>query len=261
MSAGRIGHVGRAMHGLAKKTTAFICISNYVQRLVQSYGVPSEKCRLIHCATDTAVKKEFPSRLREELQLDLAIPVVGTTGIWRPNKGFTYFISACERIHEWNPWARFLLGGKAYQQDARYATALWMRGRVLRTIGVLHFTGFLEDIGRFMSALDVFVLPSDCEPFGLVLLEAMVRGIPVVATREGGVPDIVTHQETGILVPPRDPEALAEAVNYLISHPVQRHNMGETARQRVLKHFDEQSMVKAYEALYCEITANARRLG
>ncbi len=255
MRTDRRGHVARAMRGLAKKTRAFICISNYVQHLVQSYGVPAGKCRLIHCGTDTTVKEEFPSRLREELHLDLDIPVIGTTGIWRPNKGFTYFISACERIHEWNPWARFFLGGKAYQEDAQYATALWMRGRILRTIGVMNFTGFQEDIGRFMSALDVFVLPSDCEPFGLVLLEAMIRGVPVVATREGGVTDIVTDRETGILVPPQDPEALAEAINYLITHPVQRHNMGEMARRRVQKHFDQKEMVQSYEALYREVAA------
>ncbi|MEW6517488.1 MAG: glycosyltransferase family 4 protein [candidate division FCPU426 bacterium] len=250
MSQGPGGYVGRAMRSLAKYTAGFVCISDYVRQLVESYGVPADQCRLIHCGTQTAVKKEFPSPLREDLEIPIDMPVAGTTGIWRPNKGFPYFIAACELVYERNPWARFLLGGKAYAADNAFATSLWMRGRNLRTLGVLKYTGFMEDIGRFLSALDVFVLPSDCEPFGLVLIEAMARGIPVVATRAGGVPEIVVHGETGLLVTPQSPEAMADAVAFLLANPLERHQMGENARMRVQQHFDRRLMMRTYEALY-----------
>ncbi|MCD4812143.1 glycosyltransferase family 4 protein [bacterium] len=253
MKKRRKGYVGRAMQALAGKTHTFICISDYVEQLVTGYGIPAAKCRLIHCSTNTAVKKEFPSSLREELAIDYDAPVVGTTGIWRPNKGFPYYIAAAEIINRWNPMVRFLLGGKAYPTDASFATLLWMRGSILRTSGVMKYTGFLEDIGKFMSALDVFVLPSECEPFGLVLIEAMARGIPVVATQAGGVPDIVTHGETGLLVPPRDPEALAEAINDLVCHPTKRMQMGETARAQVKEKFSRETMIKKYQEFYTEV--------
>jgi glycosyltransferase involved in cell wall biosynthesis len=259
MSQGPGGYVGRAMRGLAKYTSGFICISDYVRSLVQSYDVSPEQCRLIPCGTNLAVKREFPSSLRDELNLSLETPVAGTTGIWRPNKGFPYFIAASEMVYERNPYAQFLLGGRAYAPDSAYATSLWMRGRNLRALGVLKYTGFMEDIGHFLSALDVFVLPSDCEPFGLVLIEAMARGLAVVATRAGGVPEIVVHGESGLLVPPQDPKAMADAIAYLLANPLERHQMGETARLRVEKYFDQRLMTRTYEALYRQVAREAEQ--
>jgi len=256
MSKGKKGYVARSMRSLAGKTHTFICISKYVQRLIEDYGVPPKKCHLIYCGTNTHVEKEFPSKLREELNIGYDVPVVGTTGIWRPNKGFPYFIAACEIINRWNPMVRFLLGGKAYSADSSYATSLWIRGSILRSMGVLEYTGFVEDVGRFMSALDIFVLPSDCEPFGLVMIEAMARGIPVVATSVGGAPEIVIPHETGLLVPPRDPETMADAIYYLLCHPMERMQMGETARNRVQQLFDRSTMIKAYESLYSEVLSS-----
>jgi D-inositol-3-phosphate glycosyltransferase len=253
MSKVSTGYVARNMRRLAKKTKAFICISEYVQQLVEGYGVSKEKCHLIHCSTNTQVKKEFPSRLRDDLGYDYDVPIIGTTGIWRPNKGFPYFIAACEMVHRWSPQARFLLGGKAYSADASYATSLWMRGSILRSMGALQYTGFAGDVGKFMSALDIFVLPSDCEPFGLVMIEAMARGVPVIATDSGGAPEIVIPHETGLLVPPQNPEALAEAIHYLMCHPMERMQMGETARIRVQERFDRGTMIKAYEDFYTQV--------
>ncbi len=253
MSAGARGYVGRNMRRLSRRTRYFICISDYVDRLVKSYGVPEEKNHRIYCGTDLQVKRQFPSSLREELGIDFDEQVVGTTGIWRPNKGFTYYIAACEIMNKWLPTVKYLLGGKAYRSDYAYGTALWMRGKVLRPSKILEYTGYTPDVGRFMSALDVFVLPSDCEPFGLVLIEAMARGIPVIGTKAGGVPEIITHEETGLLVPPKQPEALAKAIYYLLCYPEKRQQMGDAARLRVEQLFDRCNMVKEYEALYTRI--------
>ncbi len=258
MSQGPRGYVGRATRGLARHARAFICISDYVRRLVEGYGVPAEKCRLIPCSTETEVRKEWPSSLREEIGLPMDAVVVGTTGIWRPNKGFPFFIAACEIVNRWNPIIRFLLGGKAYAGDAAFATSLWMRGSILRALGALEYTGFAPEVGQFMSALDVFVLPSDCEPFGLVAIEAMARGVPVIATNAGGAPEIVEHGVTGLLVPPQNAEALADAIYYMVCHPMVRMQMGETARLRVREKYNIPRMITAYEALYTEILQTAK---
>lgn len=253
MKKKRLGYVARNMKKLAEKTEKFICITDYVQRLVKSYEVPDDKLTRIYCSTNTNVEREYPSTLRDELGYDIDTPVVGSTGIWRPNKGFPHFIAAGEMIVKWHPMTKFLLGGRAYSQDREYSAALWMRGRVLRAINALEYTGFQKDVGRFMSALDVFVLPSDCEPFGLVLIEAMARGVPVVATNAGGVPEIVKDGVTGYLVPPQNTTALAEAIHNLLCNPVQRMQMGEAARLHVKKIFSKEYMIAEYEKFYKDV--------
>jgi len=259
MSRKRQGYVARAMKRMAPKTGAFVCISDYVRNLVRDYGVPENKLERIYCATNTKVEKEYPSRLRDELNISVDTPVIGTTGIWRPNKGFTYFIAACEMVRRSQPLAHFLLGGKAYSPDVAFATSIWVRGQLLRASGSLDFTGFQEDVGRFLSALDVFVLPSDCEPFGLILVEAMARGIPVVATHAGGVPEIVVHGETGYLVPPRNPEAMAAAIMKLLSNPLRAMQMGESGKARAQRLFNQDNMVREYEALYARLAGGISR--
>ncbi|NTV52285.1 MAG: glycosyltransferase family 4 protein, partial [Candidatus Firestonebacteria bacterium] len=106
------------------------------------------------------------------------------------------------------------------------------------------------DVGRFLSALDIFVLPSDCEPFGLIVIEAMARGIPVVATNTGGVPELIKHGETGMLVRPQDPDAIAAAVNFLLADPLRRMQIGESGRLAVRRLFDKKRMIREYETLY-----------
>ncbi len=258
MSDVRKGYVARAMRRLAPRTDAFVCISEYVREMVRGYGVPEDKLVRIPCGTDVEVEREYPSSLRRELNLLPETPVIGTTGIWRPNKGFTYFIAACELVLKREPLAQFLLGGRAYGPDASFATSLWMRGQLLRGAGALTYTGYQPEVGRFLSALDVFVLPSDCEPFGQVLIEAMARGLPVVATNTGGAPEIVVHGETGYLVPPRDPMAMAMAINRMLAEPLRRLEMGEAGRERVRRLFDQRGMRTAYQELYARLLAGGK---
>lgn len=258
MSDGRKGYVARAMRRLASRTAAFVCISDYVRGLVSGYGVPEDKLVRIPCGTNTEVEREYPSSLRDELHLLPETPVIGATGLWRPNKGFTYFIAACELVLKCEPLAQFLLGGRAYGPDASFATSLWMRGQLLRGAGALTYTGYQPDVGRFLSALDIFVLPSDCEPFGQVLIEAMARGLPVVATNAGGVPEIVVHGQTGYLVPPRDPMAMAAAINRLLAEPLRRLEMGEAGRARVRRLFDQRDMRQSYHDLYARLIAGGK---
>jgi glycosyltransferase involved in cell wall biosynthesis len=250
VSAGRKGYVARSMRSLAPYTDTYVCISEYVRNLMKEYSLPEEKLQKILCATNVKVDRDYPSGLREELSLPQDIPVVGSTGVWRPNKGFTYFLAACEMVRAKNPTAHFLLGGKAYSPDFAFSISIWVRGQFLRMLHALDFTGFQEDVGHFLSALDIFVLPSDCEPFGLIAIEAMARGIPVVATNAGGVPELIKHGETGLLVPPQNPDAIAAAVNFLLSDPMRRMQIGESGRLNVRKLFDKTRMLKEYEALY-----------
>ncbi len=111
------------------------------------------------------------------------------------------------------------------------------------------------DTPQLLALMDIAVLPSLEEGFPNAVLEAMAAGKPVVATRVGGVPEAVVHGETGLLVPPKDPEALAEAICWLLEHPTEAARFGEAGRRRVTERFELTGMVRQYEAVYERLVA------
>jgi glycosyltransferase involved in cell wall biosynthesis len=108
----------------------------------------------------------------------------------------------------------------------------------------------ISDVAGLLGRASLFVLPSISEGVSLTLLEAMARGLPVVATRVGGTPEVVVDAETGLLVPPRDPAALANAIVQVASDCERARQLGEAGRRRVERHFDIRRMVADYEGLY-----------
>jgi glycosyltransferase involved in cell wall biosynthesis len=114
----------------------------------------------------------------------------------------------------------------------------------------VRFLGEVHDVPALLARASLFVLSSRTEGVSLTLLEAMARGLPVVATRVGGNPEVVAEDETGLLVPPRDPAALAAALLHLLRDPDAGRRMGRAGRRRVEEHFEIRRMVAGYEALY-----------
>jgi glycosyltransferase involved in cell wall biosynthesis len=120
------------------------------------------------------------------------------------------------------------------------------------------FLGMRQDVPEVMAALDVLVVPSLNEGMGRVALEAGAAGIPVVASRVGGLPDVIDDGETGLLAPPKDARAIADAVLELVRAPERRALMGATARARVVPHFSLENMVLRIEELYEELLRERR---
>src|SRR5262249_41094991 len=116
--------------------------------------------------------------------------------------------------------------------------------RALGCEDVIQFLGFRNDVPDLMAAADLLVLPSVAEAFGLVLAEALYLGTPVVATRVGGIPEIVTDGVDGILVPPADSQALADALLDLLHDPERRRRMAGAGRQKVVERFRFEDMVR-----------------
>jgi glycosyltransferase involved in cell wall biosynthesis len=114
----------------------------------------------------------------------------------------------------------------------------------------VRFLGFRQDLPALMKAADLFVLPSVAEAFGLVLAEALYLGVPVVASRVGGIPEIVTDGEDGVLVPPGDPLALAQAIGAVLGDSSLRARHAGAGRAKVVERFDFRLMVRAYEDAY-----------
>ncbi len=167
-------------------------------------------------------------------------PLVGVVGRLVADKGGIYFLQAATRVGREFPSARFLFAGRGTEEPAlrRAAEELGIGERVL-------FLGFREDIPEITAALDVSVLPSiDCDASSAVLKEAMAVGRPVVATSIGGAGEIVLDGVTGLLVPPADSEALAEAIGSILRRPDRGREMGTLGRERVRSLFTQDRLVE-----------------
>jgi len=169
--------------------------------------------------------------------------LIGAAGRLEPVKGFSLFIEAARQVAAREPGTRFVLAGQGSLEAALRAEAADLGER-------FQFLGLRDDIPELMAAFDIFVLSSLNEGMGRVLLEAAAAGAPAVAARVGGVPDVVHDGVTGILTPPRDPAALAEALCRLARDGETRRRMGEAARAAVAPHYGLERMVRRIEQLY-----------
>jgi glycosyltransferase involved in cell wall biosynthesis len=172
--------------------------------------------------------------------------LIGAVGRLEPVKGFTHFIEAAQRVAAELPQARFILAGDGSQRATLERQAAPLGAR-------FQFLGLRHDIPSLMAAFDILVVPSLNEGMGRVLLEAGAAGTPAVASRVGGIPDVVDDGETGLLVPPKDAGALADAVLELAAQPERRRLMGDTARAKVVPAYSLEEMVRQIEALYEEL--------
>ena len=140
--------------------------------------------------------------------------------------------------------------GKRLETQEKYWQRLHTLIVDLEIEGDIILAGYRADIPEVMNAMDIFVLASVLEAAPIVVLEAMACAKPVIATRVGGVPELVIDGETGILVPPKQPEAIAKAVLYLLNHPKKAGETGLKGRQRVTDHFNLAMCAQRHEEIY-----------
>lgn len=187
---------------------------------------------------------------RRESRLKSGDKVVGIVGNINPAKGYEYFFSAAKLVKQAFPQAKFLVVGKRLRTQEKYWQRLQTLIADLQIEDDIILAGYREDMPGVMNTIDVFVLTSVFEASPIVVMEAMACAKPVVATRVGGVPEIVVDGETGILVPPKEPEAISEAVLYLLNHPEGAKEMGLKGRQRMIEHFDLPICARKHEEIY-----------
>jgi glycosyltransferase involved in cell wall biosynthesis len=179
-------------------------------------------------------------------------PYVLFVGRLASNKGLLDLVTAFERVARTDPELRLVLLGA----DGGWASRVEARARELGVADRVHRVGFVADDALLASAYRgavLLVLPSEYEAFGLVLLEAMTQGTPVVASRVGGIPEIVTDGATGLLVPPHDPTSLAEAIARLRADPALARRLGEAGRTDVVPRFSWEAVADRLVALYREV--------
>ncbi|MNV45995.1 D-inositol 3-phosphate glycosyltransferase [compost metagenome] len=205
-----------------------IAVSRYVQKQLLDGGARPESVATIHSPIVLPQVREGAC-VRRELGLPQDALVVGCVAVMRAEKGHVDLIDAFHQVSARFPSAHLVLVGDGmplFDQLRAKASALGLTDRV-------HFTGRRQDIGDVLMALDVFALPTHREALGTVFIEAAAMGVPVIGTEVGGVPETMQAGVTGLLVPPRDPAALAAALETLLADPAMRRRMGDAGRERI----------------------------
>lgn len=216
-----------------------VSISHDNRRLIEKVcgAAAAQNVKIVRCGVDTKV---FNAPTRNEDQPRELLSIV-CTGTLYEVKGHTYLIEACRLLRERGiPFVCRLIGDGPMRDElevqvgeAKLAEAVLFLGRQTR-----------QEIADWLQAADVLVAPSvptaegRREGIPVVLMEAMASGLPVVASKISGIPELVDDAQTGLLVPPRDPAALADALESLWSHPLQRKQLGLAARAKVQREFD-----------------------
>jgi glycosyltransferase involved in cell wall biosynthesis len=244
-----------------RKTTRWL-IEKYIERVVAvsravegvliEYGVPPQKIEVIY--NSIPLQKFDPdlidrNSIREELGLKGEDILVGTVGKLHRGKGVYELLSALEMLAGEYPMLKLIYIGEGPEMPGLQAQA-----QKLSLAGKIIFAGIRKDIERMYAAMDIFVLPSTCEEaFGMVLIEAMAMGRPVIGTLVGGMPEIIEHERNGLLVPPGDPQALAHSITRYIKDPdFSKRIAGEGCRTVELQ-FSAEAMGNHFEKLLREI--------
>jgi len=182
---------------------------------------------------------------KKELGLDPYAPVVGTAGRLIPSKGISYFIEAAAEIKKKFPRTQFVVLG-----DGPERARLESRARALSLYPNIKFLGYRRDFHGILPVINIFVMPSLTEGQSIAVLEAMAARRPIVAFAVGGIPEIISHNRTGILVPHIDSLSLASAVIELMENPFKAEMLGNNARDLIEEKFSQDTMVRKIEEIY-----------
>lgn len=195
------------------------------------------------------------STLRSELALSNGAPLAVTVGNLYPVKGHTHLVEAVARLTPTHPDLHVAIAGRG-----DLAGALERQAREAGLAERVHFLGLRNDIANVLAGSDVFVLPSLSEGLPIALLEAMFAGRPIVASAVGDVPVALANGAAGLLVPPADPAALADAIQRLLTQPFEARRLATTAQARAAAEYDVDRMVERYAELYQSLLANGRAM-
>ena len=255
-------HAIQARHWIDRCATALPavaigCSSETVARAQRQLS-PSRRTFVVAPGTRS------PNGAVQQAPLDLPadVPIVGLVGRMEPWKGQDRMLGAqallLERGHRIHT---VMVGGDAYGISPEYARSL---PGLIERLGLADdatMTGQVPDAGPYIERMDILVNASDCEPFGIVLVEGMARGVAVVAVDAGGPAEIIESGRTGVLSRSGEPEALADALEPLLASPALRHMLGEAGRERYAAEFTDVAMRERFFRQIDAVVGGGRRAG
>ena len=243
---------------LIKDAQQTIAVSDKNRELLQGlYPEMRSKIITVHNGIDTT---KFESQLlsfsvtdreqyrKEIFKTDGETPIVTCVAELHPRKGINYLLEAAKEFAEKKEQIKFIIVGGGEEKDTYEK---YIRNHQLEEY--VELLGRRHDIPQILKSSDIFILPSLNEAFGLVLLEAMIAKLPIVATNNGGIPEIIEDGKNGILVPPKDSEMIAKAIQKLLASASIRKTIGEKNYTDVRKRFEVKDMVKKTEERYNEL--------
>jgi glycosyltransferase involved in cell wall biosynthesis len=237
-----------------RQVDRFITASEAIRALLLEDGIPADRATTVHEGIDVdRVVATEPLDVREEYWFPPHSLIVGNIAALVPHKGQKYLIDAAAIVVREVPEARFLVLG-----DGELRATLEHQVKHLHLAQHVIFAGFRADALAVLKGLDVFVLSSVTEGLGTSLLDAMAASRPVVATRAGGIPEVVVDGESGLLVPPRDSEALAAAIAAMLRDEAMRRRTAEAGFARVREGFTVDRMVDRTLRIYAEVAGTSR---
>jgi glycosyltransferase involved in cell wall biosynthesis len=242
-----------------QRPDALIAVSDAVAQNLVDGGVPAGRVTTVRSGVVLGSVLNTAERrgLRERFGIAADDPVIGIVAHILPHKGYDDLVEALALVARQVPAVRCLVIGEAPRRRyLRHLLDLAERRAVRERLIVV---GPQEDVPRFLASMDLFVLPSHTEGLPLTVLEAMAAGKPVVGTTVGGIPEAVRHGETGLLVPPREPGRLAEAVIAVLKDPVLAASMGDAGRARTQEVFSLANESQQTCAVYNKIMGARRR--
>jgi glycosyltransferase involved in cell wall biosynthesis len=218
-------------------------------------GIPHRHLHVIYNGIDKAqfAPRSDRAETRSELDIPADAQVIGTVGRLSAEKGgVDLLIHAAARLRNNHPQVRLVIVGDGPLREGLEEEAVRLGEDVI-------FTGTRTDVARLLNAMDIFVLPSLHEAFPIAILEAMAVRLPVVATRVGGVPEVIQDGATGLLVSPNDEQALHKALHRLLTKPQLAESLAQAGQQHVYEHFTIDKMVQNVERLYEQLAR--RKIG
>jgi glycosyltransferase involved in cell wall biosynthesis len=254
---GRTRWLGR-LAGLAAQR--YFCVSADIAAAVVGQKVaPARKVVVVANGIDTArfAKPGDAASLRQQLGIPASAAVIGTVANLREVKRQDVLIRGFAKLGEFGGCKPHLL----LVGDGELRTELSQLADLLGVADRVHFAGAQSNPERFLHVMDVFALTSRSEGMPLSVLEAQAAGLAVVASRVGGLPELIEHGRNGLLFEAGDVEALAKCLNELLARPQAASGMGSLAQQRVRERFDLAVMAETYQRHYQELLARREERG
>lgn len=244
-------HPRRVKQYWLAKPERVLTICQEIRQSAIDGGVHPNRVQVVYSGMDlSSITQTTGGEIRKRYGLQPGQPLIGAVANLFPRKGYEYLLQALADARTVIPDIHCVILGEG--DDAYYQKLLHL-AHVLDVKAAVTFAGFQSDVLVHMADFDVVVLPSILEGFGIVLLEAMAMGKPVVASKVGGIPEAVEEGVTGLLVPPAHSGKLAEALLLLLKNSSLRRSMGEAGKKRVATIFSLERTILALEKTYCQV--------
>lgn len=240
---------------LYKKLTGIFAISNFIKdNVIKTCPVNPDRVHILYnsLSADKYNIADYNSKaVKEKFNIPENNLVAGMIGRFTPGKGIEDFLYSIKLLEaELNIPATFIIAGEASYGEKEYEQKIFKLCEELGLKDKVLFPGFIKNVPELLSIFDVLVFPSHDESFGITLIEAMAMEVPVVASNNSGVPDIVKDGVSGILIPPKHPDKIAGSLLYLFKNWEKRIYLGQNGRRCIEEKFDIKNNIKILEKFY-----------